>query len=89
MNCPEELIGAFVATSMPETDRGVELCGLLLGTLVSPSHQRRFQTGPNTSFLPCPFFFVGFNVKDKFYLHHHDAPDTQTNVDIRHVCHDK
>lgn len=33
MICPAEVVDVFVAISMPETDRGVELCGLLLGTL--------------------------------------------------------
>lgn len=32
--CPEELVGAFVALAVEGTERGVETCGLLLGTLV-------------------------------------------------------
>ncbi|CAH7668402.1 hypothetical protein PPACK8108_LOCUS2910 [Phakopsora pachyrhizi] len=31
MICPSDLIGTFVAIATPETERGVELCGLLLG----------------------------------------------------------
>ncbi|KNZ45199.1 hypothetical protein VP01_83g17 [Puccinia sorghi] len=33
MRCPNDLVGAFVAMAEPETQKGVELCGLLLGKL--------------------------------------------------------
>lgn len=35
MLCPEDLTGTFMAIAVPETEREVELCGLLLGNLVS------------------------------------------------------
>lgn len=38
MRCPNDLVGAFVAMAEPETQKGVELCGLLLGKLVCHSH---------------------------------------------------
>lgn len=31
MKCPKDLVGAFVAIAEPETEKGIELCGLLLG----------------------------------------------------------
>jgi hypothetical protein len=35
--CPRDLVGAFVAMAEPQTAQGIELCGLLLGSIVSPS----------------------------------------------------
>lgn len=33
MTCPADLVGAFIAMAEPETAKGIELCGLLLGSL--------------------------------------------------------
>ncbi|PLW34604.1 hypothetical protein PCANC_16070 [Puccinia coronata f. sp. avenae] len=33
MRCPNDLVGAFVAMAEPQTQQGIELCGLLLGNL--------------------------------------------------------